>query len=354
MEVVDITSVKVIWNGKDVTADVSKYLSSVSFTDREEAMADDATFTFDNTSAIWSNEWYPSEGDTIQFYIGSTDCGLYQVDEITLSGPPDTIQLKTVAAGITKALRTRNNKAFESQNLKQIATFYCKKHGFKLIDNSSMLSQINLERKTQENQTDLAFLSELAKEYGFVFKIRSNQLVFTSAYDLDAQPPVKHIDKTEVGSYSITEKTYDTYSSAEIKVRNKNQGKLVKSSTVNLSGGVKDVYIVKGSATTPSQAEAKTKAGLYNKNKYKQVCTLNDLPGDAMLVSGVNFNLTGFGEGSGVYHITESTHSIESTYTMSLTLRKTGTLPKPKRIPKVVKVETQKEEVFTTLNETEE
>ena len=89
------------------------------------------------------------------------------------------IEIKTIASWITKALRTRNNKAFEAMSLKQVALFFCGKHGLTLVDKSSIsISQINLERKTQENKTDLAFLSELAKEYGFLFSVKGNQLVF--------------------------------------------------------------------------------------------------------------------------------------------------------------------------------
>ena len=136
--------VKIIWNGKDITTDVSKYISSISYTDHEEGMSDEATFTFDNSTQIWSEDWYPTQGDTIELYMGYNDtifkCGLFEVDEIVLAGPPNTIEIKTIAAGITKALRTRNNHAFEAQTLRQIALYFCNKHGFTLVDNSSIFS----------------------------------------------------------------------------------------------------------------------------------------------------------------------------------------------------------------------
>ena len=337
---------KILWNNKDVTSDISGYVSSVNYTDREEDMSDDATFIFDNSSGIWSEDWYPQEGDTIELFIGYQNslinCGLFEVDEITLSGSPDEIEVKTIAAGVTKSLRTRNSKAFENQTLKQIAQFFCTKHGFTLVDTSNMLNQINLDRKTQDYKTDLGFLSELAKEYGFIFSIRGDKMVFISYYDLDNQDAIKDIDKTQVGSYSVTRKMNDTYAESEAKARNKKTGEIVKKTTkaVNLYGEVTstDTIKSKGSAKSAAQAESRSNSNLWNKNKLKQTLSLNDIEGDPHLVSGINFNFTGVGLGSGKYHITSSSHTIsgDGAYRMKVEARLTGTVPKPQRIPKQV------------------
>ena len=342
MEVTRKTKVEIIWNGKDVSNDVSEFLSSVTYTDREEEMSDDVTLTFDNSGGQWLEDWYPQEGDTIAVKIGYNDkmldCGLFEVDEITISGTPDVIDVKTIAAGATKAIRTRNCKAFENQTLKQIAKYFCTKYGFELIDTSSMLNQINLDRKTQENKTDLAFLSELSSEYGFIFSIRGNKMIFISYYDLDNMDAIKDIDKTDVSSYSITQKLYDTYASAEFKSRNPKKGKVIKKvvQETTLQGDSNNVLVVKNAGRDTQNAGAKAFAGIWNKNKMKQTADIS-MDGDPELVSGISFNLTGLGLGSGKYHILKSTHTIsDSGYTTDLEVRKTGTIPKPKRIPKTV------------------
>lgn len=341
MEVSRKASFRTIWNDKDVSKDFTPYLSSVSYTDREEGASDEVTFTFDNSTGIFSEDWYPSEGTTIQLFIGyedkQVDCGLFQVDEIVLSGLPDTAEIKGLSAGVTKALRTKNNKAFEEMTLKQIALFFCNKHGLTLVDTSSMLSQINLDRKTQENKTDLSFLAELAKEYGFLFSIKGNKLVFISYYDLDKSEPVKSIDKTEIGGYSFTDKTFDTFTKGSISVKNNKTNKVISYEGSDLEGkAIVDTVILKGKASNKSQAEAKVKACLWNKNKMKQTGSLNNITGDPELVAGVNIEITGFGLASGVYHILSSTHTVSggSAYTMSLEIRKKGDVEKPKRVPK--------------------
>ncbi|MDP4271764.1 MAG: hypothetical protein Q8909_16835 [Bacteroidota bacterium] len=336
-------SIQLFWNKKNVTNKIEQYASKITYMDHEEEASDEVELVLDNTTGIWFEEWYPTAGDTLQLRFGypdkMIDSGLYQVDEITLTGVPDQITIKALAAGITDALRTRNNKAFEEQTLRQIANYFCVKHGFTLVDGSNMLSQIWLDRKTQEMKTDMAFLSELAKEYGFLFSIKGKKMVFISYYDLENTDSVAEVYKTKLKDYSITEKTYDTYASAEIRQRNPKKGKLVTSNNTYDGWGttVKEKLIVSGHASTANQAEAKVKGGLWGKNKYKQSGTIT-IPGEPSLIAGQNLDLTGFGMGSGKYHVVTSTHTIDqSGYTTSMEIRKTGTIPKPKRIPRTSK-----------------
>ncbi|MDP4201431.1 MAG: hypothetical protein Q8861_01950 [Bacteroidota bacterium] len=360
-EVARKAKVQLFWNKNNVTEQIWPYVSSVSYTDHEEEATDEVQLVLDNTSGRWFEDWYPAEGDTLKLYIGyqdqQIDTGLFEVDDVTLSGPPDQITIKAISAGISKALRTRNNKAFEEQTLKQIALFFCKKHGFTLVDGSNMLSQINLDRKTQENKTDLAFLSELAKEYGFMFTIKGMKMVFISYYDLEQVASVTEIDKTQLSSYEINEKTYDTYAGGQLKQRNPKKGKIVVYNVDNiLTTNKPDKMIFYGSVASKGQAEAKVKGGLWGKNKYKQSGSIV-IPGEPLMVAGNNFDLTGLGNGSGKYHIPTSTHTVDGSggYTTSLEIRKTGSIPKPKRVPKTSTPKvTQRETAFDSLGEESE
>ncbi len=350
--------VQLFWNKKTLTNQIAPYVSSVTYTDHEEEATDEIQLQLDNTTGIWLNDWYPTEGDTLQLYIGyqdkQIDSGLFEVDDIALSGPPDQITVKAISAGISKALRTRNNKAFEEQSLRQIALFFCHKHGFTLIDGSNKLSQIWLDRKTQENKTDLAFLSDLAKEYGFMFTVKGLKMVFISYYDLENVASVTEIDKTQISSYDLNEKTYDTYASGQIKQRNRKKGKLIVCNVDNMLTTAKsDKAIFYGSVASTAQAEAKVKGGLWGKNKYKQSGNIV-IPGEPLMVAGNNFDLTGFGAASGKYHIPTSIHTIDAAggYTTSLEIRKTGSIPKPKRIPRTsTPKKTTSETAFDSLGE---
>jgi len=332
---------KIIWNGKNISGDLQPFISSATYTDNEEGAADDISIVLDNGSGLWSGDWYPAEGDTIELFLGYENkllnCGLFQVDELTFTGKPDIITVKGIASFITKSLRTKNSKAFEAQTLRQIALYFCSKHGLKLIDNSdNMLGQIYLDRKTQEEKTDLQFLSELATEFGFVFSVKGNDLIFTSFYKLDNADAIKDISIFQIGSYSITEKCFDTYSSANM-VKRDTKKNTVTTETQAFDGisAKEDILLVVGSGGNKKTIEAKVKAGLWSKNRFKQSGSLNDFPGDPYLVAGINFDLIGLSKISGKYHITRSNHTItgDGAYTTSVDIRKCGDILAPRRVP---------------------
>jgi phage protein D len=466
-EIARMPVARIIWNDQDATIDLKPFLSSVTFTNHEEGASDDVEITLDNGDGLWSGAQYPSEGDTMQFYLGYLDklidCGMFQIDELTLSGPPHLIEIKTISSFVSKSLQTKNSKTFESQTLKQIAQFFCKKHDLKLIDSSAktvtntsskipyfdegkelfdisnsiyqkikdsdrvgvlivldsykqdlvtiaktvygysktysqsilyftnimkgssisspsslsipladanfmanannyvkiireigikltnmppvvstntysegLLDQINLDQQTQEEETDLFFLSKIAKEYGFLFSIKGDKLTFMTYYDLDNAPAIRDISINQLGNYSITEKTYDTYASGFLAKRNSRQNKLIKAEYSDvLNSNNSNSLLVTGHVSDTKQAEQRIKGRLWDKNKSKQSGTLNDLEGDPSLVAGMNINLTGFGNASGKYHIVNAVHKItgDSAYTTSLEIRLTGSVPKPQRVP---------------------
>lgn len=352
---------RILWNSKDVTTDLRAFNSAVSYTDHEEGASDDISIDLDNSEGLWSGDWYPVEGDTLELFIGYTDkmvsCGLFQIDELTLSGPPHKISIKAISSFVSKSLRTRNNKAFEAQTLRQIAQFYCTKHSLKLIDETdNILSQIYLERKTQENKTDLQFLAELATEFGFLFSVKGENLIFTSYYNLDNAEPVKDISVNQIGNYSITEKTYDTYSEASITKRVVRKNKVVSDVQTGDITWTTNTNVQSGHVENTKQAEIKNKSGLWNKNRFKQSGTLNNLPGDPDLIAGINFNLTGIGQASGTYHIVKSSHDISASgaYTTTLEIRKTGTIPEPKRVPAPAKEKNTYDENSTDYEDNNE
>lgn len=327
------------WNGKDITDEISAYLSSVTWISHEESSIDELSMVMENNEQKWTGDWLPTEGDVIELMIGYQNklinAGLFQVDEITANGPPHVVEIKAISSFITNTLRTRNSKSFEAQTLKQLALYFCNQYGFKLIDDTSdLLSGITLTRKTQEQKTDLQFLSELAKEYGFLFSMKGNRMVFTSYYKLDNATAIMDISTHQVGNYTVTQKTYDTYSSGKIaKLDCKSGGVYNWDASGVLNTNASDSETFEGRVESVQQAQQKVKGGLWNKNKFKISGNLNDIPGDPSLIAGNNFNLKGLGKLSGKYHITTSTHKVSGSYTTSLEIRKTGDIPKPQQVP---------------------
>lgn len=333
METLEKNIVQINISGKDVTEDVTPYLSRLNYTDKVEAESDDITLVFEDTAGHWQNGWYPQQGDSLSATIGTPgyplDCGQFEIDEIEYELSPDTVSIKAIGTAISKALRTKNSKAFEKQTLMQIAQYFVTKHGLELTGNVSDLQKIVIERKTQERQTDISFLSGLAKEYGIVFSVRGGQLVFMDTDELENQPAVLTIHKIEVSKARFADKTSQIYGGAAIATRNMKTNSVrrwnIKPSDQDGGKGTltNDVYQSNATAENETQAQAKAKGGLKDQNKDKITGSLT-VAGNVKLVAGINIELPDIGKFSGKWHVVSSGHSIDNSggYVTNVSIRK--------------------------------
>jgi uncharacterized protein len=341
METLSKPTATVVYEGKDITADIFKYMLSLSYTDKVEGESDELEIQLEDTQDLWKGAWYPTKGDTLKVSIGyegsaTVDCGTFEIDEIELSGPPDTVSIRALAAGIKKAVRSKNSKAYEGQTLKQIAEAIASKHGFSV---TGTIQNIKFTRITQNQEHDLSFLKRLSAEYGHAFSVRDKQLVFTVIYDLEKGKPVLEIDRTDLLSYSIKDKTSQTYRTAVVKYHNPTNKQVVEYKTTgheNAGGSYEpetadDELIIHTKAEDLNQAEAKAKAALWRANSKQQEGNLS-MQGNPIVLAGNNIELTGLGILSGKYHIMESRHTLDksSGYLTDIQVKRVGFVEKVK------------------------
>lgn len=318
--------------GKNVTQDISRFLSSVEYTDKLEESSGEVQIVLDDISGLWHSDWYPSQGDTLTLKMGydgnMLDCGLFEIDEIELSGKPDVFTIKAIAASITQDLRTRNSKRYENQTLKKIAQSIADKHGLKLVGDTSQLAGIQVGSKAQNNESDLSFLAKLSKKFGIIFSVRGNQLVFLNPEDLEKQDAILSLKENQLSRYSFKDKTSDTFETAEVSRRD-SKSNSVKKWQQKSSGDPtkKDTLVIGGRIENESQAEAASKGGLRDKNKDKLSGSFST-DGNPLLVAGVNVDMQEFGAFSGKWTVKEARHSIsDNGYTTDISIVK-GMRPK--------------------------
>mgnify|MGYP000891342334 FL=1 len=349
METVKQPQFIISYNGKDITSDISSGLLSVEYTANTENLSDEIAITVEDTDANWRGPWYPTKGDTLSLefgYKGSAliSAGNFKLDEIALSGPPDVVSIRGIAAGFNKAVRTRNSKAFENQSLKQIADAVAKNHGFTV---QGTIANVQFSRVTQNRENDLEFLRRIASEYGHIFSVRDSKLIFTNVNDIEKGKAVVSIDRTDLLSYSLRDKTSNVFKDAQVKYHDP-KDKTVKeyktSGNTNADGEdvgdttQEDTLEIRTKAENKGQAEMKAKAALYHHNSRQKEGTLV-VSGNPLLVAGNNMELTGMGAVSGKYHITQSRHRITkgSGYTTEVSVKRVGFVEKVKEKPKNVK-----------------
>ena len=346
--------------GQNVTADISPFVCSVEYADKLEEAADEVQLVLDDVARVWQSDWYPQQGDTLTLKMGfegnMLDCGLFEIDEMELSIPPDTITIKAIAAAIGKDLRTKNSKRYEKQSLRKIAQAIADKHGLTLMGDTSKIASIEVVSKAQDNESDLSFLAKLAKEYGIIFSVRGNDLIFLDPEKLEESDAISTITRPDVSRATFKDKTSGTFEAAVVSKRDTKSNTIKKWSlqgeaaawrakddaikndpnltpmekatqrallAVEVNKTKKDTIVVGGRAENESQAEAKSKGALREKNKDKLSGSFS-VSGSPLLVSGVNVEMDGFGAFNGKWTVKESRHSIsrDGGYTTDVSIRK--------------------------------
>lgn len=303
---------RIEYEGKDITRDIQDDLLSLSYTDRVDGASDALEIKLKDERGKWRAAWYPKKGDKIKAMIGYegqlVNCGIFELDTPSYAGPPDVITLRALAAGPGKSVRTSRYFAYEKQTLKQIAQAVAARSKLKL---QGVIDSISLERVTQDNETDLAFLARLAAEYGLVFNLRGDLLVFSSVFELEDAPARLTLKRSDLSSYSFEDEMVGIYSACEVSYHvpktKKTERHMVKVTDASVTSG--DVLKINVRAENRQQAEAKAKAALHRANS-KALTGEIGLEGEPRLLAGGNLNLKDMGVFSLKWHILESTHTI--------------------------------------------
>lgn len=323
---------QVLYNGKNITADISRHLLSLSYSDKTEGESDELQIELEDKDKLWQNEWYPEKGSTLTAELGmkdglKLDCGTFMIDEIELSGPPDVVSIRALAVGIHGRLKTqKGGRNHEGKTLTEIVRTIASINGFTV---QGTIADIRFGRIAQHRETDLQFLSRLAAEYGHTFSIRGKVLVFTKTDELEARSSSLTFDRSELISFSVRDKTAGIYKRAVVKFHNPETNELSEySENADADTAIDDDLEIKTKAENKQQAEAKAKAALHRANTLMQSGSIS-VPGNILMIAGNNVDLTGLGLLSGKYHILNSTHNIDKSggYTVDAEIKRVGLVP---------------------------
>ena len=316
------TLFSVLYNNRNITADISKYMLSLTYTDKASGESDEIDIELEDVDLFWQNGWYPEKGAKLTVTIGNLRCGVFEIDEIEIKGPPTTVNIRGLATGISGSLRTKKSDAHENKTLKQIAEKVAQKNSLTV---SGEIPDITIGRVTQNKETDLGFLKRVAGDYGIVFAVRDNTITFTSVYSLDARNSSFSLDLTDLANYSLKDKADGIAQSAKVTSKNAKKNESV-STNLEFEQYKKDnpaytapPVVSQDSATTygyaenTQQAEAKAKAIMHLSatNQFEGNIQISKSEVYDLAVAGNNFHLNGLGKLSGKFTIKSSSHKID-------------------------------------------
>jgi len=211
----NIAAVRVVVDGKDITPVLEgkvpqpngrpprRRLVSLGISEKRGEEADQLDLVIDDTDGTVA---LPPTGAKIHVWLGwkqgsdvtpgLVDKGWFIVDEVAHGGPPDLITIRARSADFTSDLKTRREKSWHGTTLGTIVSDVAQHHGLTPRCAAS-LAGIAIKSKTQNRESDLAFLRRLGRERGAVAKIARGVLIF-SPISAGSTPTGKPIPKVNI------------------------------------------------------------------------------------------------------------------------------------------------------------
>jgi Bacteriophage probable baseplate hub protein len=303
------------YQGVNITANISQMVTAITYEDRLDGGSGALEVTLEDHEKRWQGSWKPTEGDLVNLLIGYTGepllpCGDFQVDELALSGPPDVLHLRCLAAYITPAMRTRNSTGYENQTLGQIASTIATKYGLTMVTASGS-SNLKFARVTQRQETDLGFLRRLARAHNYEFTIRGKQVVFYSRASLEATTPVATLARNDLRRFAFRLKTHRVYMAAQVSYQLPESKRLLTQRVMAASDApTGDTLKLTVRCEDGQQASLRAMSALRGAKMVRTSASFT-APGATVYSAGNTLTITGFGFNDGKYLIESARHRLE-------------------------------------------
>lgn len=341
------TGVQVSFAGVDITKSIIPYLISMTYTDQESDETDDLQIKLQDRAGLWLSDWLDkmivaaADSEEVSLAISAVivrenwktdgadevlDCGTFELDSVTASGPPSEITIKATALPFSGSVRqTKKWRAWEAYTLSRIASEICGNAGLSLMYESA--SDPYYARAEQFEQSDVEFLAKLCRDAGISLKTAGNILVLFDQPTYEAKAETMTITRGD-GSYikyKLDSGSADTqYGACRCSYVDPETGQCIEATVTAGEDDKNSDQVLEITRKVSSVAEAQMIAAkqLRLHNKFERTATFT-LPGNPGLAAGITVMLTDFGGWSGKYMIKTAKHTVSASgYTTQLTLRR--------------------------------
>lgn len=337
---------QVLYDNKDISADLAPYMKSISYTDHLSGEADDLTLTLEDRAGLWQGAWMPEKGATLDVSLLRTSwnapdgleetlpLGLFAVDEIESRGAPSEADIRATSVPENNELRgVEKTRSWEKAELKVIAGDIATGAGMELVYDAE--DNPTLDRAEQTEQSDLSFLMQLCDDQGMALKICRNQIIIfdESKYE-EAVPEVAIVKPgtvylpeegltyiTAIKGYRFRSRIRDVYRACHVECQKADTKKTIEATFTDPDKTEGKTLQVKEQVDSIAEAERLAKKRLREKNR-DEVTGSFDLPGNFRLLASVTVRVVGFGAFDGNYIVETAQHSAGSGYTTSIDIRR--------------------------------
>ena len=179
MSVLARRSKLLMWfDGVNISDDIAPYFLTATYTDNDDGVSDDLQVTLQDRDKIWMKSWLnemvnAAAGDAlkirakiwINYWNGYDveeflDCGEFELDSVSLSGPPNTVTIKACSLPFTSQIRqTKKSKAWENYSLSAILAEIAGANGMGYFFDTP--NDPFYDRVEQSKTSDITFLQRL-------------------------------------------------------------------------------------------------------------------------------------------------------------------------------------------------
>ena len=224
---------KILANQTDITQSIQQRLISIRITDESGIKGDTLDIQLDDEPPI---EW-PRHGAELEVFVGFNKItndlnnnaglvrqGLYIVDEIAHSGPPNTLTLRGKASNLKQSLKQPKTRSWDGMTLGDLVNAIAQEHRMSAKVGETLKDQA-IPHVDQTDESDLHLLTRLAREVGAVVKPVAGFLVMVPQGEAKSvtgqslpmitttadQIKQHHVTQTEVSQYdAVTTYWHDT------------------------------------------------------------------------------------------------------------------------------------------------
>ncbi|WP_186078667.1 phage late control D family protein [Burkholderia gladioli] len=258
-------------DGRDISRAIAPYLNYLTLTESRADEADTLNLVLDDTKGTLD---IPKRGVTIKLSIGwvgqpLVDKGTFTVDEIEYHGAPDQITISARSASMTDALHERRDKSWHNQSIGAIVKAIAARHALTPALGEA-LAGINIDHIDQTAESDMSFLTRLAKRYDAVMTVKEGRLLFMpigTAASASGKPlPSLTIERRDGDSYRYHVSQRESYTSVRARWHASKKGKtrsvIVGGDNNSSTKLLPETYATEAEAMSAAKAEyARTQRG---------------------------------------------------------------------------------------------
>lgn len=217
---------QVIADRNDITDLLRDRLISIRTTDKPGLEADECEIRLDDRDGKVA---FPKKGATLEVslgYVGEklTFIGRYRVDEIEVSGPPQTIVISGKPANIAATMKSQKRFSWEKVKLADIVGDIARRN--KLQQLCSVVAEV--PRADQVNESDMHFITRLARTHGATATVKDGKLIVAARGDGKSgsgkQLPEISLKRDDLADYSFTFPDRNLYGAAQANWHNTKTG----------------------------------------------------------------------------------------------------------------------------------